>query len=177
MQGMAGGDSDRPDPAGDDQQRRDHDRDPDSDRPDDSPVRPGVDHRLGLLADSACGGGGGPVRIEPVGRLAFAHATRRGLAPAAPAAPAPRLAFGRRGRGTRAPARRALSKMLPRSCPRSASASAAGSTSSTPASETERSINVTKPKSLSIGTFESTRTPNPAIAVIPEVRTATPVER
>ncbi len=39
------------------------------------------------------------------------------------------------------------------------------------------STRVTKPKSRSIAMFEKTRTPNPAIAVMPEASTAAPVDR
>ena len=60
---------------------------------------------------------------------------------------------------------------------RSDSTSTAGSTSNTPASETDRSISVTKPKSRSIVMSEKIRTPKPTIAVIPDASTAAPVER
>ena len=50
-----------------------------------------------------------------------------------------------------------------------------GSATSTPSSETLRSIRVTSPKSRSIWISDSASTPKPAIAVTPEAATAAPV--
>src|SRR4051794_13327331 len=61
--------------------------------------------------------------------------------------------------------------------PCSASTSTAGSTSMTPSSATVRSTTVTKPKSRSMRMSDTTSTAKPAIAVVPEARTAAPVER
>ena len=88
-----------------------------------------------------------------------------------PARPVPPLRASARG-----PARVERARRRSRSgCSRSAITSAAGSATSTPTSDTLRSISVTRPKSRSMRMSESVSTPKPAIAVMPDAATAAPV--